>query len=84
MDHLKSTYLTSLFGLVEIFEDPSVEIPSCAEIPPATTRDDIMEDVTVAESKAEVDEEKFDERDATNYIILLFIYDVVITWHKIL
>jgi len=65
MDHLESTNFTLLFWTVEIPVDPSVEIPSCAEVPPATTKDDIMEDAVVAESEAEPDEEQLEVIDAT-------------------
>ncbi|XP_049372610.1 uncharacterized protein LOC125837558 [Solanum verrucosum] len=58
VDHLKSTDFTSLFGMVEIPDDPIAEIPARAEVPPATTGYDIMDDVTVAEFEAETDEER--------------------------
>ncbi|KAG5595278.1 hypothetical protein H5410_036510 [Solanum commersonii] len=61
VDHLKSTNFSSLFGTVEIPDDPSAEIPACAEVPPATTRDEIREDATNAEFDVETDEKQLKE-----------------------
>ncbi|XP_049399732.1 uncharacterized protein LOC125863766 [Solanum stenotomum] len=62
VDHLRSTDFTSLFGMVEIPADSSVETPACSEVPPATTGDDTRADVDVVESEAEIDEEQLEVR----------------------
>ncbi|XP_049372699.1 uncharacterized protein LOC125837658 [Solanum verrucosum] len=67
VDHLMSIDFTSLFGTVEIQDDPSVENPACDEVPPATTRDDIIVDVVAAKSEVETNEEQIEVRDAVVY-----------------
>lgn len=44
VDHLKSTYFTSLFEQKEIPDVPSAHVPTCSEMPMTTTSDGIMED----------------------------------------
>ncbi|XP_049406247.1 uncharacterized protein LOC125869885 [Solanum stenotomum] len=67
VNQLKSTDFTPLFGTVEIHNDLSAEIPACVEVPLATTKDDIMQDVVAAEYEAETNEEHLAERDAAIY-----------------
>ncbi|KAK4733654.1 hypothetical protein R3W88_007915 [Solanum pinnatisectum] len=67
VDYLKSTDMSMLFGTMEILDMPSVDIPICSDVPPATTEDETKTDDAVADSKAEMDEEQFDVREEAVY-----------------
>uniref|UniRef100_M1DBJ5 Polyprotein protein n=1 Tax=Solanum tuberosum TaxID=4113 RepID=M1DBJ5_SOLTU len=54
---LKSTYFSSLFGMVEIPDDPSATIAACSDVPLATTGDEMRVDVAAAEYEAQTNEE---------------------------
>ena len=67
VDHLKSIDINSLFGMVETLDDPSADVPACAEVSPATTGDNTRDDVAVVESEAETYEEQLEVRYAAAY-----------------
>ena len=58
VDEQKSTEFTSLFGTVEILNMSSVDIPTCSEVPQATTKDKVRSDDATAKLEAESDEEQ--------------------------
>ncbi|XP_049363067.1 uncharacterized protein LOC125827777 [Solanum verrucosum] len=44
LDGLKSTDLSMLFGIVEIPDIPSTDVPASSEVPPATSTRDVVMD----------------------------------------
>uniref|UniRef100_M1DD57 'chromo' domain containing protein n=1 Tax=Solanum tuberosum TaxID=4113 RepID=M1DD57_SOLTU len=58
VDHLKSTYFTSLFESAEVPDVPGADVPTSSDMPLATTGDETMEDVAAADSEAEIYEEQ--------------------------
>ncbi|XP_049394676.1 uncharacterized protein LOC125858964 [Solanum stenotomum] len=66
-NELKSTGLLMLFGIVEIPEMQSTDIPASFEGPSATTTDDIRDDDIDVESEEETDKEKLGIRDEVVY-----------------
>jgi len=59
VDELRSTYLSMIFGTVDIPDFLSSDIPTCSDVPPAiTTGDEVRADDTEGESEAEIDEEQ--------------------------
>ncbi|KAG5605650.1 hypothetical protein H5410_027142 [Solanum commersonii] len=72
VDQLKSTIFTSLFGMVEIVDDPSADILACSNVSPATTiGDEVRDDVATVEFKAKTDEEHLGVREEAVYEDLL-------------
>ncbi|XP_049381291.1 uncharacterized protein LOC125845812 [Solanum stenotomum] len=65
VDRLWSTNLPFIFGTVEISDDPNTDIPGHANVPLATTRDEVRVDYVVAEFEAETDEEQFGDQEET-------------------
>ncbi|KAG5619763.1 hypothetical protein H5410_004981 [Solanum commersonii] len=78
VDHLKSTYFTSLFGMVEIPNDSSIDILAYFEVPLDTTEDDIRADVAAAESEAETYEEQLGVHEETIYESLTDLEEVMV------
>ncbi|KAG5615782.1 hypothetical protein H5410_015606 [Solanum commersonii] len=67
VDHLQSTNFTSLFESVEAPDAPGSDVLASSDMPPATTRDETMEDVAAAESEKETDKKQVDVQKATIY-----------------
>ncbi|XP_049364354.1 uncharacterized protein LOC125829140 [Solanum verrucosum] len=56
-----------LFGVVEILNIPSANVPTSSEIPLPTTTGDVDRESTTIESDSETDEKELDIRDAAMY-----------------
>nr|AAV31172.1 polyprotein protein, identical [Solanum tuberosum] len=67
VDELKSTDLSMLFGIVEILDIPSTDVPPSSEIPPATTIGDVAMETVDAEFEIETDEEELGVREEAVY-----------------
>ncbi|XP_049372579.1 uncharacterized protein LOC125837521 [Solanum verrucosum] len=67
VDHLKSIDFTSLFESAEVPEVLGIDVPASSDMPPATTKDETMEDVAAAESEEETDEDQLDVQEETIY-----------------
>ncbi|KAG5620196.1 hypothetical protein H5410_005414 [Solanum commersonii] len=78
VDQLKSTDMSLIFGTIEIFDDPSIDIPTHSEEPPTTTRDDIRDDIVVVELETETDEEQFGVQEETVYKGLFDIEEAMV------
>jgi len=63
--------------MVEIPDDLSADVPACAEVPPATTRDDTMDVAVFVEFDSDLDEEQLEVRDAAVYEDLAYLEGVM-------
>jgi len=56
VDQLKSTDMSLIFGMVEIPDGPSTNVPAYFDVPPATTGDEVRADDTAIELEDETNE----------------------------
>ncbi|XP_049406208.1 uncharacterized protein LOC125869826 [Solanum stenotomum] len=67
VDKLKSTTMSLIFGIVEIPDGTSTEVPTYSYVAPATTGDEVRANEAAAESKDENDEEQLGVREEAVY-----------------